>query len=174
MSLPTISPEQAKEKLATGACLIDIRSPDEHRRHHIADSHSIPADTLSHADNLPEQTVLIFHCLSGLRTQSCMTALQHFANGREAYILENGLNGWQKSGLPTIKDNKQPLELMRQVQIIAGSLVLLGVILGTMVHAGFYALSGFVGAGLLFAGLTGFCGLAKLLALLPYNQNHQT
>ena len=62
---------------------------------------------------------------------------------------------------------------MRQVQIAAGSLVLAGVLLGAFVAPGFYALSGFVGAGLLFAGVSGFCGMARLLAVMPWNRRAQ-
>jgi hypothetical protein len=68
------------------------------------------------------------------------------------------------------EDRRQPLELMRQVQIAAGSLVVLGVALGAMVHPGFFALSGFVGAGLVFAGVTGTCGLARVLRMMPWNR----
>ena len=64
----------------------------------------------------------------------------------------------------------QPIELQRQVQIAAGSLALLGVILGATVSPLFYALAGLVGAGLTFAGLTGTCGMARLLQLMPWNR----
>ena len=67
-------------------------------------------------------------------------------------------------------DSKAPLEIMRQVQIGAGALVLLGVVLGVMVHPAFLGVSAFVGAGLAFAGATGFCGMARLLALAPWNR----
>lgn len=170
MSLPIINPIEANKKLAAGACLIDIRPLDEYRRQHIENSICIPITDIPIKDTPPSQDVFIFHCLGGTRTQSNMTILEQFANKKEAYILENGLRGWQQAGLPIIKDSKQPIELMRQVQIVAGLLILLGVILGANLHAGFYLLSGFVGAGLLFAGLTGFCGMAKLLALLPCNR----
>lgn len=63
-----------------------------------------------------------------------------------------------------------PLVLLRQVQIVAGVLILFGVVLGSLVSPVFYGVSGFVGAGLLFAGVTGFCGMARVLALLPYNR----
>ena len=85
-------------------------------------------------------------------------------------MLEGGLEAWKKAGLPTALDTKQPIEIMRQVQITAGSLVLLGVALGFLVAPGFFLLSGFVGAGLTLAGATGFCGMAKLLALMPWNR----
>ena len=67
-------------------------------------------------------------------------------------------------------DRSAPIDIMRQVQIGAGSLVLIGVALGALVAPGFYALSAFVGAGLLFAGATGFCGMAHLLARMPWNR----
>ena len=86
------------------------------------------------------------------------------------YILEGGLDGWKKAGLPVVRDAKQPLELQRQVQIGAGSRILLGVILGSLVAPGWYALSGFVGAGLIMAGVSGFCGLARVLLVMPWNK----
>ncbi|MBL0811046.1 DUF2892 domain-containing protein, partial [Klebsiella michiganensis] len=67
-------------------------------------------------------------------------------------------------------DKSQPLPLMRQVQIVAGALILLGVALGYAFSSGFFLLSAFVGAGLTFAGITGFCGMARLLALMPWNR----
>ncbi|RZJ93902.1 MAG: DUF2892 domain-containing protein, partial [Brevundimonas sp.] len=72
--------------------------------------------------------------------------------------------------LPAAVDRKAPLELMRQVQIAAGSLVLLGTVLAWLVHPAFIALSGFVGAGLVFAGASGFCGMARVLAVMPWNR----
>jgi hypothetical protein len=81
-----------------------------------------------------------------------------------------GLDAWKKAGLPVTLDRSQPIDIIRQVQIVAGSLVLLGVVLGALVAPGFYALSGFVGAGLIFAGSTGFCGMPHVLALMPWNR----
>lgn len=69
------------------------------------------------------------------------------------------------------RDSRQPIELMRQVQIAAGSMVVLGVVLGVLVAGPFYILSAFVGAGLVFAGLTGTCGLASLLRRMPWNRS---
>ena len=87
-----------------------------------------------------------------------------------AYVLDGGLDAWKKAGLPTRIDAKAPLELMRQVQIAAGSLILLGVVLGYAVGSAFFLLSGFVGAGLILAGVTGFCGMARLLDKMPWNR----
>jgi hypothetical protein len=63
-----------------------------------------------------------------------------------------------------------PMEIMRQVQVVAGTLILLGVGLGVLLSPWFFALSGFVGAGLVFAGVTGWCGMAKLLSRAPWNR----
>jgi rhodanese-related sulfurtransferase len=129
---------------------------------------------LSQIDNetlvRPGEGIVVFHCRSGARTASNAGRLAAAAEGCEAFILEGGLDAWKKAGLPVSVDSRQPIELMRQVQIAAGSLVLLGAILGTLVTPAFYALSAFVGAGLLFAGLSGFCGMARLLALMPWNK----
>jgi rhodanese-related sulfurtransferase len=85
-------------------------------------------------------------------------------------LVEGGLDAWKRAGLPVAEDRRQPIELMRQVQIAAGSMVVLGVVLGLLVAPGFYLLSGFVGAGLVFAGVTGTCGLASVLRLMPWNR----
>ncbi|HEX2527584.1 MAG TPA: rhodanese family protein [Geminicoccus sp.] len=86
--------------------------------------------------------------------------------GYRAYVVEGGLEAWKRAGLPVEQDRRQPIEVMRQVQIAAGSLVLLG----ALVTPWFYALAGFVGAGLVFAGVTGTCGMASLLRHMPWNR----
>jgi len=169
--LKTISPERAADLVRSGAVLIDIREADEHAREHIpgARHHSlIRVDRESPARSGDD--VLIFHCRSGARTTGNAPRLAAAAQTCEAYILEGGLEAWKKAGLPVTLDRSQPIDIMRQVQIAAGSLVLLGVVLGAFVSPGFYALSGFVGAGLLFAGISGFCGMARLLAVMPWNR----
>ena len=88
----------------------------------------------------------------------------------DAFVLDGGLNAWVKAGLPVVANAKAPLEIMRQVQIAAGSLVLIGVLLGLAVTPAWFGLSAFVGAGLTFAGVTGFCGMARLLMLAPWNR----
>jgi rhodanese-related sulfurtransferase len=92
----------------------------------------------------------------------------------EAYILDGGLEAWKRAGLPVTVDSTQPIDIIRQVQIAAGSLVLLGMLLGFLVSPQLYLLSAFIGAGLLFAGLSGWCGMAKLLGLMPWNQRGGT
>ena len=92
----------------------------------------------------------------------------------EAYVLEGGLEAWKRAGLPVRADSAQPLELMRQVQIAAGSAVVLGVALGALMSPWFYLFPALVGAGLIFAGATGFCGLARLLQAMPWNRRPAT
>ncbi|MFC0820463.1 rhodanese family protein [Moraxella marmotae] len=164
-----ISPNEVADKLAQGAMLIDIRSSDEFARQHIPGAVCMPIDSLD-ASQLQGNSVVIFHCLSGMRTAQNADKITGCTANCTTYIMDGGLQSWQKAGLPTEIDRSQPISLMRQVQIMAGLLILLGVLLGALVSPLFYGLSGFVGAGLLFAGLTGFCGMAKLLALLPYNR----
>jgi rhodanese-related sulfurtransferase len=170
-ALKTISPNDAAELVRHGAILIDVRDADEHARERIpgARHHAlsrIDAETpVRSGDN-----ILVFHCRSGARTSGNAGRLAAAAQNCEAYILEGGLDGWKKAGLPVALDRRQPIELMRQVQIGAGSLVLMGVVLGTFIAPVYYALSAFVGAGLLLAGTTGFCGMARLLAVMPWNK----
>ncbi len=85
-------------------------------------------------------------------------------------MLEGGLDAWRKAGLATHKDASQPIEIIRQVHLVAGSLILLGVLLALTVDPRFALLSGFVGAGLTFAGATGWCGMAILLRQMPWNR----
>jgi len=169
-TLKTISPERAAELIRNGAMLVDVREGDEHARERIPGARHVALSRLdAQAPVQRDDAIVIFHCRSGARTQANASRLATAA-GCEAFVLEGGLDGWKKAGLPTAIDRKQPLELMRQVQIAAGSLVLTGVLLGFLVNPAFYLLSGFVGAGLTLAGVTGFCGMARLLAVMPWNR----
>lgn len=167
MSLPTISPTEAKRLMDQGARLIDIRGGDEHARERIPGAENHPVEGLSRLEG--ESGIAIFHCRSGQRTAANAARLAQAANC-DAYIVEGGIEGWKKAGLPVVRDRGQPIEMHRQVMIAAGSLVLLGVLLGQFVASGFYLVPAFIGAGLTFAGITGWCGMAKLLALMPWNR----
>ena len=171
MSLKSISPQAASELVNQGAILVDIRAADEHARERIAQARHVPMDQLQ-SGGLPlaGASAVIFHCRSGNRTRVNASALRACA-ACEAYVLEGGLDAWKKAGLPVVADASQPLELQRQVQIAAGSLIVLGAVLGATVSPWFHALSGFVGAGLVFAGASGFCGLARVLMRMPWNRN---
>ena len=166
-----IDPRSAKALLEDGAAvLIDIREPDEHARERIPQATNAPLSRLE-GTPLPRgrAPIAIFHCRSGARTAEAAQRL--LATGfAEVRCLEGGIEAWKKAGLPVALDRAAPLPLMRQVQIAAGSLVVLGVVLAALVSPWFVLLAGFVGAGLVFAGVTGFCGMARLLAVMPWNR----
>jgi rhodanese-related sulfurtransferase len=165
----TISPRRAAELIEQGALLVDVREPSEYAQRRIAGSSNLPLSQLPGLLPQVAGKIVIFHCLGGKRTGMNAEKLAA-CTSCDAYLLEGGLQGWQQAGLPVQGGRRQPPELMRQVQIAAGSLVLLGAILGATLSPRFYLLSGFVGAGLIFAGITGFCGMARLLRLLPWNR----
>ena len=168
MTLTAIEPEEAERLIVSGAKLIDIRDPDEHARERIAGAANHP---LARIDELALHAgPVIFHCRTGMRTQNSASRLASVEADAPRYVLAGGIEAWRASGRPTIVDKRQPLEIMRQVQLIAGGLVLLGVILGFLVAPGFFGLAAFVGAGLMMAGATGWCGMAKLLQRLPWNR----
>ncbi len=170
-ALTPLSPEETRQRLANGsAILVDVREPDEFARRHVAGSLSSPLSGWEAAEisARPDQDI-IFTCRSGMRTAGACDRLAARVES-PAYVLRGGVDAWAKLGLPLIVDEKAPLEIMRQVQIAAGLLVLTGVALGFAVAPGWFGLSAFVGAGLTFAGATGFCGMARLLMLAPWNR----
>jgi rhodanese-related sulfurtransferase len=173
MSLPTISAEDAKRLVEEGALLVDIREPDEHAREKIAGARLLPLSKLDEADlALHQGKPVLFHCRSGARTLANAPRLAAKAGEScEVYIVDGGLDAWKKAGLPVVTDRRQPLELMRQVQIAAGSLGFVGTLLGLLVSPWFFAVPLFVGAGLMNAGFTGFCGMARLLLHMPWNRS---
>jgi rhodanese-related sulfurtransferase len=152
------------------AILVDVREPAEHAGERIPAAHLAPLSTFAPAQVPVEPgKKLVLHCALGQR--STQAGHQLLAAGfAEVYNLQGGIQAWKDAGYTVERSQQAPLSLQRQVQIVAGSLVLLGTILGAVVSPWFLVLSGFVGAGLIFAGLTNTCGMAMLLAKLPYNQ----
>ncbi len=170
-NLQTISPERAAELVRNGAVLIDVREADEYAREHIPGARHHALTRIDAANPVKDgDDVLIFHCRSGARTKGHAPKLAAAVQNCEAYILDGGLESWKKAGLPVNLDRSQPIDVMRQVQIVAGGMVLVGVVLGAFVAPAFYGLSAFVGAGLLFAGASGYCGMTRLLGLMPWNR----
>jgi len=170
-TLTPLEPRRVADLLKAGrAVLVDIRDPDEFARRHVKGALSRPVAVLQAGPlRVKPGAQVVFTCRSGMRTAANCERLQATVEG-EAFVLEGGLDAWAAAGLPVEGDRKAPLEIMRQVQISAGLLVLLGVILGVTVAPAFLGLSAFVGAGLLFAGATGWCGMARLLAAAPWNR----
>jgi len=173
MSLPHISPAKAKELIDRGAVLVDIRELDEHARNRIPAARHAPLSRLDKLEVGTNVPAVIFHCRSGNRTASNAGRLAQCTD-YDAFILDGGIDAWKSAGLPVVENKGQPIEIMRQVQIAAGSLVFTGTALGTLVHPGFYALAAFVGAGLIFAGISGSCMMARLLSFAPWNRHAAT
>lgn len=166
MTVTTITPKAAADLLKDGAQLIDIRGTDEHARERIAAAQCMPLDRLAPIDG---DTPLIFHCRSGQRTAANADKLAT-VNAGPTYLLEGGIDGWKAAGLPVMADAEQPLELMRQVQIGGGAMVLTSVALGWLVSPLFLLLGAGVGIGMLHAGITGSCAMTALLAPMPWNR----
>jgi rhodanese-related sulfurtransferase len=170
--LKTITPQEAARLLREeSATLVDIREPDEHARERIPGARNLPLSKIEGAGMaLHQGKPVLFHCRSGARTQGNAARLAACAGLVDAYALEGGIDAWKRAGLPIAEDRRQPLELMRQVQITAGSMVVIGVALGALVSPWLYLVAAFVGAGLVFAGVTGTCALANILRLMPWNR----
>ncbi|MFN9622376.1 MAG: rhodanese-like domain-containing protein [Cyanobacteriota bacterium] len=150
------------------ATVIDVREPMEYASGHIVGSLNVPLGQLTDA-TLP-QAPLVLVCQSGNRSAKGMELLLRRGHPHPLADLEGGFPSWEQAGLPVHKPKGAPLPLMRQVQIAAGSLVLAGLILSQVVAPGWILLTWFVGVGLVFAGVSGFCGMARLLAVMPWNQ----
>ena len=168
MTLVTLSPADTRAAIDAGARLIDIRGADEHARERIPGAINVPVDRI--VDLRCDGRPVVFHCRSGMCTAAHAGQLGAAAGDVPAYILEGGIDAWRQAGQPIVTDRSKPLEIMRQVQITAGALVLIGVVLGLFVAPAFLGLSAFVGAGLMFAGVTGWCGMANLLRVMPWNR----
>ena len=164
-----LSPYELNAQLRSGRIhIVDVREPMEFAGGHIAGSRNIPLAQLAEAP-LPDGPLVVV-CQSGARSERGVAVLRRRGLTVGVADLEGGLIAWQAAQLPLERRKGAPLPLMRQVQIAAGSLVLLGVILSQAIAPGWIWLSGFVGAGLVFAGVSGFCGMARLLAVLPWNR----
>ncbi len=171
MTLRKIDPTTAQKWMHAGkAVLIDVREPDEYIKEHVPEAHLVPLSGFNPEDFPKEHDkIAVFHCHSGGRTEA--SAAQILKTGfREAYQLDGGIQAWRAAGLPVNENAKAPISIMRQVQITAGSLVLLGIVLAVLVNPWFAALSAFVGAGLTQAGITGNCAMASILKHMPWNR----
>lgn len=171
--MSTIAPADVHAARSAGkACLcLDVRTPVEHRAVHAEGVTLLPLDQLDAARvqqlRSDDRPVYLF-CRSGGRAAKAQEQLAK-AGLTGCYVVEGGTDGWAAAGLPVVR-GKQALSLERQVRIAAGLLVLTGVVLALTVHPYAIGLSAFVGAGLVFAGITDWCGMGLLLARMPWNQ----
>jgi rhodanese-related sulfurtransferase len=174
MNVSTITPGELDERRRGHAVeLIDVRSPAEYREVHAEPARLVPLGSLDpHAmmrtRSGSEGDPLYVICRSGSRGRQAAERF-HAAGYTNVVNVEGGTIAWEQAGLPVVRGQKM-MSLERQVRIAAGSLVLIGTVLGAFVHPGFLALAAFVGAGLVFAGVTDTCGMGMILARMPWNR----
>ncbi len=168
----TISPSALQKLLATEPDLsvLDVRTPVEFAEVHVPQARNIPLDELNpRLLQVQKDKPVYLLCRGGQRAGKAAEKLakEGFAH---PVVVEGGTLAWIEANLPVKRGMSKVISLERQVRIVAGSLVLTGILLGWFVHPGFFGLSAFVGAGLVFAGITDFCGMGLLLAKMPWNK----
>jgi rhodanese-related sulfurtransferase len=177
MSISTITPQKLAEAAKNGSVeQIDVRTPAEFAAVHVAYARSVPLEKLDPKAIVAERNgrggPLYVICHSGTRgKQACEQFLA--AGFPDAVVVEGGTQACIAAGLP-MKHGRQVLPLDRQMRIVMGTLVLIGVALGFLVHPVGFGLSAFVGCGLIFAGITDICPLSMLVARMPWNQRAPT
>ncbi|MCX5792796.1 MAG: rhodanese-like domain-containing protein [Elusimicrobia bacterium] len=156
--------------------ILDVREQEEFAAEHIQGSIWVPLSQFGHTAPGVLQSLLgrklLIMCRSGNRAKLALEQITQLGFGGQvsAEVYQGGILEWARQGKPLITRHAAPLPIMRQVQITAGLIVLASVVLGFTVAPAIAWVAAFVGAGLTFAGVTGFCGLAKLLALMPWNK----
>jgi glyoxylase-like metal-dependent hydrolase (beta-lactamase superfamily II)/rhodanese-related sulfurtransferase len=159
---------QAAREQAAPPFLLDVRSALEFESERIEGAHNIPLDRLdTRLGEIPDGADVVVVCRTGVRATIAAETLARA--GRRPRVLEGGVHAWRRAHLP-LREGRKRLAVDRQVQLIAGTMVLAGVALGTLVNPWFLALAAFFGAGLTFAGATGTCGLALVLMRMPWNR----
>jgi rhodanese-related sulfurtransferase len=176
MSHSTITAAELSRALSAAPALavLDVRSPAE-----FAQVHAVPARNLALGDITAESLAAAGHtntaapvyllCQSGRRAQAAADKLAALGY-KQPVVVTGGTEAWLAAGLPAVHGATRAISIERQVRIGAGTLVLSGVLLSHFANPNFIWLSGFVGAGLVFAGVTDFCGMGILLAKAPWNR----
>ena len=168
-----ITPEAAHAILENEkAILIDVREPAEHRAEKIPHSQNIPLSKIHPSlfkEQIESNTKLIFHCKSGRRS---MEACKKISKNSQAdtYNIIGGIENWSKSGFEEEKSKTSVLPLDRQVQLVISTMILIGLVIYYFVTPWGLLLPLMAGLGLANAALTGWCGMAKLMAVMPWNQ----
>lgn len=173
--MKTIKPVELQNLLATQPDLpvLDVRTPVEFAEVHVPQARNEPLDqfdprALLATGGLSKERPVYLLCRSGGRASKAAEKLAKEGLDN-AVVVEGGTLAWIEAGLPVNRGAAKVISLERQVRIAAGALVLAGVLLACFVHPYFIGLSAFVGAGLVFAGITDWCGMGLLLAKLPWN-----
>lgn len=174
--MKTITPAQLQSRIQYGEKLhlLDVRTPAEHAEVHVPGVHLAPLDRLDPVQLAGEQGFakdqpIFVLCRSGSRAKQAAEKLEK-DGFRECHVVEGGTLAWAEAGLPVNRGTSKVMSLERQVRIAAGAIVLCGVLLAHFVNPALMWLSGFVGAGLIFAGITDTCAMGMLISKLPWNQ----
>ncbi len=154
-----------------GECqVIDVREFSEFNSERIAEAQLMPLSNFEkHADEIDHSKPVYLMCRSGSRAKQAAEKLAK-KGFTDIHIVEGGMAAWGSANLPIVKGGSKVWSLERQVRFAAGLIVLSGVVLGYFLTPYFYLLSGFVGAGLTFSGVTDTCGMAMVLARMPWNR----
>lgn len=167
--MKTIKASELKKKLDK-ILLIDVREPAEHRAEYIHPSSLIPLNEID-TRKLPSTKIpLVIYCRSGNRSIEACKKLLAEDSTLDVSSLEGGIVSWIHQGFAIKKSGSQVIPLDRQTQIAAGLIAFSGTALGALLNPLYYVIPGFIGLGLIFAGITGWCGMAKLLAKMPWNK----
>jgi rhodanese-related sulfurtransferase len=175
MTANTIKLNDFRRLLESGRPLkvLDVRTPAEYRRVHVAGAESAPLDRLDPAGIAATRKdcsdPLYVICQTGGRAAKACQKLKE-AGVEPVYSIEGGTAAWERMGLPVERGESAVISLERQVRIAAGTFILLGLGLAWILHPYFLAVPGIVGAGLVFAGVTDTCGMAIVLGRMPWNQ----
>ena len=178
---PQVSPMALSHRLKSDAhvTLLDVRSPAEYRSGHIPGASLAPLDELKGQDlsdltngaGLRADNPIYLTCQAGVRADQAAKVL-HEAGLAHLTLVQGGTEAWQKAGLP-VKRCGSALSVERQVQIAVGSLLILKVVFGFTVHELFFVAGAVIGTGLITAGLTRWCGMARLIARMPWNRRRE-
>jgi len=160
------------DEVTGGDLLLDVRTHGEFGYESIEGSQCDPLqglDAAAWAAKLDGSRRCVVVCQGGVRASQAAEKLEA-AGAKNIAVLECGINGWKSAGKPCLRGKRWVLPLDRQVRIAMGLLVVAGVGFGALVNPAWYALAGFVGAGMIFAGITNFCPLAILVGRMPWNE----
>lgn len=171
MTVKQINVNTAKQWLdKKEAIIIDVREPAEHSAQKIAGAILHPVDSICCSEIPKTDKKILIHCQKGMRGNNACKKLMAEDNSLDIYNIEGGIDAWQQAGFPVQCSGKKLLPLDRQVQLTIGLSVFIFGLLGYFVNPAFSLGSAFFGAGLTNAGLTGWCGLGKLMAKMPWNK----
>lgn len=157
------------KQLSENTIIIDVRTPAEYRSEKIEGSMNFPLDSIdSCADTIKIYKKIYIVCSTQNRAiKACEVLKEQGCN--DVIVVLGGISSWKNKNYPLI-EGKKIISLSRQVQISAGGLIVLAVILSLLIHINFVYLSGIISLGLLYTGLSGTCYAAMVLSKMPWNK----